>query len=533
MKKLFMRLFLFTTLIISSSFAQKNPKVDFNILNSVPIKGNYLWAAQTETSNFQYLEFLYFLKKNGDSTKLKEMTPDTSIWNSPKGFSQKYIEFYLRHPAYRNYPVVGITKKQAEAYCDWLEIQLNNYYQKDTKHPVQKVKVRLPSNEEWQLAAKGGNENAIFPWNGDDMRRTDKKFKGAIRANYLSNQTITSSNTNFQDITAPIESYWTNDFGIYNMSGNVAEMLQEEGRTRGGSWSSLAPYLEINGIDEYQGFISPSNKIGFRYFIEIIDFKELKPKKDISFNSKSIDKILQPVFGDSSFLISQFEVTNELYGQFIYNTKNETFTPKNENWSNFFNYSKKLQNDYFIHSDYSNYPVVNISYDDAVEFCKWLTVKYNASKNSKYKNIIFKLPTEEQWEKAALGNFPSNTYPWNGNYLRNRKGEFICNHNPVKDKWIIGKDSNYLITGLTTSDIQNAGEMDGFLITCPVNSYDPNTNNIYNMAGNVSEMIENKTITKGGSWGSFPDKLQIKSSENYINPSPYIGFRFIGVLQTK
>ena len=412
-------------------------------------------------------------------------------------------------------------------------MQLNQYYQNDVKHPVQKVDVRLPSDEEWQLAAKGGHENAIFPWNGDDMRRTDKKFKGAIRANYLSNNIPTTTELDFKDITAPIESYWPNDFGLYNMSGNVAEMIQEEGRTRGGSWASQAPYLEINGIDEYKGFNSPSNKIGFRYFVEIIDLKENKEKKESKFCSKTIDKLLTQVVGDSNFLISRFEVTNELYSLFTKEKGNFRFKSKDENWGKYIQYGKRLENDYATNYRYSNYPVVNISYNDAVEFCEWLTIKYITSENPKYKNITFKLPTESQWELAAKGSSESNHFPWNGKFLRNRKGEFLCNHNPIKDKWIIAKDSNYLIPEITKHQIQDAGEMDGYLITCPVNSYQPFSNGLYNMAGNVSELIENKTISKGGSWGSFPDKLQIKASEEFSSPNPYTGFRFIAIFHKK
>ncbi len=509
------------------------PKSDFTILNCVPIKGDFLFAAQTELTNFQYLEFLSSVEKTKGKEYVKQMTPDSTVWNMPMGNNQKYVEYYFRHPAYRNHPVVGITKLQALEYCKWLEETLNKLENNNPKSCVQKLIVRLPTDEEWQNAAKAGDVNALFPWEGSEMRRTDNKFKGATQANYIRD---TESFTNPQgnpnnsyDIIAPVESYWPNKYRIYNMSGNVAEMLQEEGRTRGGSWASRAPYLEINGKDEFQGFTKPSAKIGFRYFIEIVDFKDIKQTTPFELSAKIIEDYL--ISQNENLFIGKYEVSNEFYNLFLTEKWNEKYSPNNELWLNKIEYSNQYFNDYNTLSEYKNHPVVNISKEDALAFCSWLTKKYESFEDRKYKGMVFNLPTELEWKFAAKGNLNLSPFPWGGENTTLPNGEYLCNYNPVEDRWIIDIDSSVLISGLSKQEIQLAGMRDGFLISCPVDSYNPNSIGLYNICGNVAEMILDKNLTKGGSWGSFPKELKIEASEEFTEPSPYVGFRIFGVIK--
>lgn len=526
-----MKLFLLSLIIIPSYFAQ-SPKADFQIHNCSPIKGDYLWASQTEVSNFFYLEFLSYLQRTNDVEKLKIMTPDTTVWRIPSGFSEQYVEYYFRHPAYRSYPVVGVTKVQAEAYCEWLEERLNELYSKDPKHPVQKVDVRLPNEEEWELAARGGNPQAIFPWKGDEMRSSDKKAKGAILANYTRSASdylnYTGAINENVDITAPITSYWPNAFGLYNMSGNVAEMLQEEGRTKGGSWASRAPYIEIDGEDEYAGFTKPSPKIGFRYFIEVIDFKPTKDCTNEVINTKKLESLLHFTDENSTICLSQTEVSNELYALFVAERKNASHAPNNNLWLDHITYSRRLVNDYTTLPLYNDYPVVNITKEDAVAFCDWLTKKFAKLPNSIYYGSTFRLPNENEWMIAAKGGHAISHFPWGGPYILNKEGDYLCNYNPVKDRWILDSDSShYLISGLSKTEIQEAGQMDGYLITCPVESYNSNSAGLFCMSGNVAEMVSDKNITKGGSWGSLQNAISIESSEPYTGASPYVGFRIL------
>ena len=519
-------------LICNNCFAQE-PKADFEILNCKPIKANFLWAAKTELTNFQYLEYLFYVKKNQGMEAHDKMLPDTAVWREKLAYNEPYVKYYFRHPAYRNYPLVGITKEQADGYCEWLEMILNDKFSNDPKHPVQKINVRLPTKTEWELAARGGNPNAIFPWKGEGMRRTDKKFKGQINANHVRGRGdlmgVAGSLNDHADITAPAKSYWPNAYGLYNMSGNVAEMVSDDGRTKGGSWGSRAPFLEIDGKDEFEGFTKASSKIGFRYFIEVVDFKTLKPKKEIELSAKLIESMLTLIPEDKSFLISQYEVSNQLYNLFLTSTSNQKYASGNSLWTAVMDYPALIENDYTSHPDYSNHPIVNITKEGAEAFCNWLTKEYNTFSKRKYENYEFRLPTLKEWELAARGGLQASPYPWGGPYIRNTKGAMLCNYRPAKDRWILDIGNTYLVSEIPESELRDAAAQDGLLITGPINSYHPNDYGVYCMSGNVAEMVSDSAITKGGSWGSIPYYLQITSSEPYKGASPYVGFRFVGI----
>ena len=292
LEKLFF--FLIINFILISSISQINRKwADFKILNCEPVKENYLWAARTELTNLQYKEFLWHIKKDlGDSVH-RIMIPDTNCWNKNLSYNSPYIHYYLQDSKYNEFPLVGVSHKQAKAYCEWLTRVLNQVYQKDEKHPVYELIVRLPNEEEWENAAKAGNPSAIFPWKGTKLRNQEKKYEGNLMANFLRGKNQVNSTTDdinkIMDVIAPAKSYWPNDFGLYCMSGNIAEMINQPRRKKGGSWASNPLFIEINSKDEFKGWEKPSPKIGFRYFIEIIEFKNKTKTKDIKINAN--DKI--------------------------------------------------------------------------------------------------------------------------------------------------------------------------------------------------------------------------------------------------
>ena len=498
--------------------------------NCKPVKGNYLFAAETEVTNGQYLLFLADEFKNYGYERYVTLLPDTAQWNTPGRFNEPYQEHYFRHPAYRNYPVVNLTKKQVEAYCHWLECKLNLQYAKSTDQSIVSVDVRLPSDREWQEAARGGDENAIFPWPGSGLRNTTDKFKGQFMANFTRGggdyMGVAGSLNDGADITAPVQSYWPNGFGLYNMAGNVAEMVQEEGRTRGGSWASRAPYLEISGIDPYYGSSKASPEIGFRYFVEVIDRRDCKEQRTKRITAKRIEKMLVDVVKDS-LLVWKFEISNEWYSEFVRETTSEN-KPNDDMWIGTIAYARRLKNDYSTHSDYKKHPVVNIDIEQALLFCKWLTDKYNELPRRKYPALKFNLPTEREWEHMASGGINQHRFPWGGAYARNATGAWLCNINTVQERWVLDfKDSSYLVSGLTKEQIQAAGGQDGALITAPVDSYYPNAFGVKNACGNVAEMVVDKKIAKGGSWGSLIYSVGIKTGEEMVQPSPYIGFRVI------
>lgn len=527
-KQLMARIIFLFVIFLSALFSHAVPGL--YVPNCKVVKRGFLFAAETEVSNGQYLLFLNDQYRKHGAECYSSLLPDTSAWLSPGTYSEPYCQYYFRHPAYREYPVVNVSKRQAEAFCEWMEVQLNQQFEKLTDQPIVSVDVRLPTDQEWQEAARGGNRYAIFPWPGSGMRNTTQKHKGRFMANFSRGRGdfmgIAGILNDGADITAPGHSYWPNQFGLYNMSGNVAEMLQEEGRTRGGSWASRAPYLEISGVDPFEGFSKPSPEIGFRYFVEIIDRRDCRRSKRHPLNAKIIERDLVPIKEDT-LLAWKFEVSNRLYTKFVQETTNDN-SPADDQWLGAISYSRIYKNDYSTLSEYQDHPVVNVSKANAISFCKWLEDRYNSFPKRKYTRLAISLPTEEEWELIASGNNRDNYFPWGGPYAMNSKGEWLCNYNTVQERWIIDlNNSTYLVNGISKDMIQAAAGQDGALVTAPVDSYYANSLGIKNACGNVSEMVADQDVAKGGNWGSMIHEIGIKKSVIFTKPNPYVGFRFV------
>lgn len=226
-----------------------------------------LFASKFEATNKQYSIFLNYLKQSNQTEKYLIAQIDSTKWRDKLAFNEPYVQYYHTHPAYANYPVVNISYEGATLFCEWLTAQYNS----NDKRNFKKVKFRLPSEEEWITAAKGGNPTAIYPWEGTDLRTN----KGLIRCNFkqaIEDSTRIAGKLNDNvDVTAPSQSYWPNKYGLYNMSGNVAEMLAEKGQTKGGSWQDTAEAMKIESNGKFASFDTPMPTIGFRYFMDIIE----------------------------------------------------------------------------------------------------------------------------------------------------------------------------------------------------------------------------------------------------------------------
>jgi sulfatase modifying factor 1 len=203
------------------------------------------------------LEYLTFLQSIKDKKPIqyKSALPDTTVWSNKMSKNESFVTQYFRYPGFGQYPVVGISHENALLYCKWLEENINAQMESG-----EKVIVKLPNEAEWGRAARGENLTALYPWEGSEL----KNKKGRNQANYKKEKS-----EDFQGIiiTSEVKSYIPNQFGIYQMSGNLAEMLDEPKKVKGGSWNMPANALKI---DESEMVNYPSNNVGFRPVLMVV-----------------------------------------------------------------------------------------------------------------------------------------------------------------------------------------------------------------------------------------------------------------------
>ena len=218
--------------------------------------------------------------------------PDTLVWI--RDFSYSYNEpmtkRYYSHPAFGNYPVVGVSWVQATAFCEWRTMYLNGFLQ--SKNRATESDFRLPTEAEWEYAARGGRSQSMFPWGNYYLRNK----KGCLLANFKPGRGNYPEDGGFYTVRA--DAYWPNDFGLYNMAGNVAEWtssLYYEGGynfqhdmnpdirynakdsdpprmkrkvIRGGSWKDVGYFLQT-GTRAYEYQDTTKSYIGFRCLIDL------------------------------------------------------------------------------------------------------------------------------------------------------------------------------------------------------------------------------------------------------------------------
>ncbi len=223
--------------------------------------------------------------------------PDTTVW--ARMFSYSYndpmVVNYNNARTFDEYPVVGVTYHQAEAFCNWRTQLWRGARTRNGEDRLESNAIfKLPTEEQWEWAARGGRKQAPFPWGGPFIVNK----KGCYLANFKPNRGNYSSDGGLY--TVKVTAYTPNDYGLYNMSGNVSEwtsssyfnnssavvddmnptirydikdtdpLWMKRKVIRGGSWKDVAYYLQVSTRD-YEFADTAKAYIGFRCIIDFIE----------------------------------------------------------------------------------------------------------------------------------------------------------------------------------------------------------------------------------------------------------------------